>query len=120
MAKSIKTFLSQFMTKSKDTEDELLYTNSPKPDSNSLNPNQAWKVRKSKQNHRTLTPADVAKPCDKGSVRFVCISDTHTQLEKEGDNGLTIPDGDVLLHTGDFTMYGTPDEVALVNSYLGM
>lgn len=41
-------------------------------------------------------------------MRVVCISDTHSQ-----HNSMTnaIPDGDVLVHAGDFTNTGDPDEV---------
>ncbi|KAL4229003.1 metallophosphoesterase domain-containing protein 1 [Mactra antiquata] len=47
-------------------------------------------------------------------LKFVCISDTH---------GLTdptcIPDGDVLLHAGDFTLRGTWKQVDEFNNFLG-
>lgn len=39
-------------------------------------------------------------------MRLVCISDTHS-LHRQ----VTLPAGDVLLHAGDFTEYGLPDEV---------
>ena len=42
-----------------------------------------------------------------GAVRFVAISDTHTQHRQLP----RVPDGDVLLHTGDFTNTGTLEEV---------
>ncbi|KAK0240553.1 Metallo-dependent phosphatase-like protein [Armillaria nabsnona] len=37
-------------------------------------------------------------------TRFVCISDTHS-------NEYPLPDGDVLLHAGDLTMWGTVKEL---------
>ncbi|KAK0210370.1 Metallo-dependent phosphatase-like protein [Desarmillaria ectypa] len=37
-------------------------------------------------------------------TRFVCISDTHS-------NEYPLPDGDVLLHAGDLTMWGTVKEM---------
>lgn len=40
-------------------------------------------------------------------MRLVCISDTHNQLGK-----VKLPEGDVLLHAGDWTMKGTLTEVA--------
>ena len=40
-------------------------------------------------------------------MRLVFISDTHTYT------GFPVPDGDVLIHAGDATSTGTPDEVAL-------
>jgi len=39
-------------------------------------------------------------------LKVVCISDTHNQLDT-----LNIPDGDVLVHAGDFSMMGTEEEV---------
>lgn len=47
------------------------------------------------------------------SIRFVCISDTHNKTD-----GLSIPHGDVLLHAGDFSRVGYPDEVAHFNRFL--
>jgi len=48
-------------------------------------------------------------------IRFVCISDTH---RRHGQ--LIMPDGDVLLHCGDFTKYKTSSEdVAGFNEWLG-
>ncbi|KAJ3045802.1 metallophosphoesterase domain-containing protein 1 [Rhizophlyctis rosea] len=41
-----------------------------------------------------------------GHLRFVCISDTHSQHDK-----LTLPPGDVLLHSGDFSYHGEEQEV---------
>lgn len=38
--------------------------------------------------------------------RFVCISDTHMLHDQ-----LEVPDGDVLIHTGDFTCHGSLEEV---------
>lgn len=35
-------------------------------------------------------------------LHFVCLSDTHMQHDK-----IKVPDGDVLVHTGDFTNHGT-------------
>lgn len=39
-------------------------------------------------------------------IRIICISDTHSQHEN-----LTIPDGDILIHSGDATYKGTPFEI---------
>ena len=39
-------------------------------------------------------------------MRLVCISDTHM-----GHQGISLPIGDVLIHAGDATSSGTPDEV---------
>lgn len=47
-------------------------------------------------------------------MRIVCLSDTHTHHRK-----LTVPDGDVLVHTGDFTRKGSEADVADFNAWLG-
>lgn len=44
-----------------------------------------------------------------GSLRFVCISDTHGRHRELTSR---LPAGDVLLHAGDFSMAGELDEVA--------
>jgi len=49
----------------------------------------------------------------KKTIKFVCISDTHTKTY-----GLKIPDGDVLIHAGDFTYTGTPKEVEDFSKFL--
>lgn len=46
------------------------------------------------------------------TVRIVHISDTHS---RDYDS---IPAGDILVHSGDFTNQGHPDEVAQFNAYL--
>jgi hypothetical protein len=47
-------------------------------------------------------------------VRIACLSDTHCQHRT-----LRVPDGDVLLHAGDFTKFGDLDHVADFNAWLG-
>jgi len=49
-------------------------------------------------------------------VRFVCISDTHEKLDEILH---LIPDGDVLIHSGDFTNYGDVSEVIKFNAEMG-
>jgi len=41
------------------------------------------------------------------SLKIVCISDTHCQLDE-----VSIPDGDILLHSGDLTYRGTVSETS--------
>uniref|UniRef100_A0A8D3DNM5 Metallophosphoesterase domain containing 2a n=1 Tax=Scophthalmus maximus TaxID=52904 RepID=A0A8D3DNM5_SCOMX len=57
-------------------------------------------------------PYDTSKPA--GHTRFVCVSDTHSRTD-----GIQMPYGDVLLHTGDFTELGLPSEVKKFNDWLG-
>ena len=48
-------------------------------------------------------------------TRIVCISDTHGQHANLG-----VPDGDVLIHAGDFMAFGdTPREIVDFNQWLG-
>lgn len=56
-------------------------------------------------------------PIYENKVRFVCISDTHEKLQ---DLLPVIPDGDVLIHAGDFTDYGDIGEVIKFNAEIGM
>uniref|UniRef100_A0A671MR63 Metallophosphoesterase MPPED2-like n=1 Tax=Sinocyclocheilus anshuiensis TaxID=1608454 RepID=A0A671MR63_9TELE len=56
-------------------------------------------------------PYDAPKPV--GHTRFVCVSDTHSRTD-----GIQMPFGDVLLHTGDFTELGLPSEVKKFNDWL--
>jgi predicted phosphohydrolase len=48
-------------------------------------------------------------------IRIVCISDTHGQ-----HTILSVPDGDILIHAGDFMAFGdTPKEIVNFNHWLG-
>jgi len=47
-------------------------------------------------------------------MRIVCLSDTHGQHRR-----LRVPDGDLLLHAGDFSMAGRPDEIESFDRWLG-
>eukprot|EP00735_Rhodelphis_limneticus_P014193 TRINITY_DN8193_c0_g1::TRINITY_DN8193_c0_g1_i1::g.7222::m.7222 TRINITY_DN8193_c0_g1::TRINITY_DN8193_c0_g1_i1::g.7222 ORF type:complete len:264 (+),score=15.28,sp/O15442/MPPD1_HUMAN/46.40/4e-74,Metallophos/PF00149.23/4.5e-11,Metallophos_2/PF12850.2/5.4e-09 TRINITY_DN8193_c0_g1_i1:200-991(+) len=56
---------------------------------------------------RAVEPIDPYKVAKRpGYTRVVCISDTHSLTEQ-----LTIPPGDLLIHAGDFTNIGHPDDV---------
>ena len=46
-------------------------------------------------------------------IRIVCISDTHSKFLPP------IPDGDILIHAGDFTIRGSIAEIQKFNKYLG-
>ncbi|DAZ98090.1 TPA: hypothetical protein N0F65_005252, partial [Lagenidium giganteum] len=56
----------------------------------------------------------VSEPQQEGTLRFVCISDTHSK-----HRNVQVPAGDVLLHCGDFTQKGTHEEVRDFNDWLG-
>jgi len=47
-------------------------------------------------------------------VRVVCISDTH-----ELHRGLALPDGDLLIHAGDFTFFNSISKIRDFNLWLG-
>lgn len=44
--------------------------------------------------------------------RIVCLSDTHNCNEQ-----INVPDGDILIHSGDATVMGTVDEIKRFNSW---
>jgi len=46
-------------------------------------------------------------------VRLVCVSDTHGHHRE-----LTLPNGDVLVHAGDFTLYGKEEQAKDFNDWL--
>jgi 3',5'-cyclic AMP phosphodiesterase CpdA len=48
-------------------------------------------------------------------LRVICISDTHGKHRDFGD----LPDGDVLVHGGDFTRFGRRDDAEDFNAWLG-
>ncbi|GMF32189.1 unnamed protein product [Phytophthora fragariaefolia] len=56
-----------------------------------------------------------SSPQQSGTLRVVCISDTHAKHRQLRH----VPDGDVLLHCGDFTQRGTHAEIRDFNEWLG-
>ena len=64
-------------------------------------PTRAWEVVRCQQSATALPTVRFIDPGPKpeGAVRFVCISDTHGRLISE-----PLPEGDVLLHAGDFSL----------------
>ena len=79
---------------------------------------------------------DYSQPKPAGALRVVCISDTHARHHRmalrdipigEEDQlstipGMTlgVPDGDILIHAGDFTNVGMPSDVRSFSDFLGM
>lgn len=51
-----------------------------------------------------------------GCLRFVCISDTHDKTDELLNK---LPEGDVLIHAGDFTGASAADEIKRFNEFLG-
>ena len=60
-------------------------------------------------------PSRSASPPEEGWVRIVCISDTHGKHADLGD----VPDGDVLIHAGDYTTFGKEVHARAFNEWLG-
>lgn len=86
-----------------------------------LHPTKAWDKLKVKQKVEKVAPLSPDTPIREDHIRFVCISDTHTMLEKQGPAGLEfVPQGDVILHAGDFTNVGAPKDIKNFNDYLGL
>ena len=79
-------------------------------------PTELWNKLKVKQVVHRVTPLPLDTPVSQDKVRFVCISDTHNV------SGITpdiVPDGDVLLHAGDFSNVGLPQDIEEFNEFLG-
>ncbi|XP_004345783.2 metallophosphoesterase domain-containing protein 1 [Capsaspora owczarzaki ATCC 30864] len=74
-----------------------------------------WESVKHTHTVETVEPVDaaaVAKP--EGFFRVVCISDTHSLTDK-----LVVPDGDLLVHAGDFSNKGSKADIVKFNEFLG-
>jgi len=54
----------------------------------------------------SLPLVDLSQPVKEGFLRVVCLSDTHNKHDQ-----LEVPLGDVLVHAGDFSSTGTPDQL---------
>merc|ERR1719264_1866560 len=66
----------------------------------------------------TKITKEASKMKEEGNIRIVCISDTHSLVENV-QPPFNIPDGDILIHAGDFTNQGNLDKVEEFNSWLG-
>ena len=67
----------------------------------------------------TRTTSDsVYDPREDGRMRMVCISDTHSCVENV-EPPYKVPDGDILIHAGDFTELGEVEKVKEFNRWLG-
>lgn len=75
----------------------------------------AWYTIKDDQVIKNLIPMPLDTPIHPDKVRFVCISDTHSN----GKSLEEIPEGDVFIHAGDFTCIGKVQEVEDFNHFLG-
>ncbi|KAL5010175.1 hypothetical protein ScPMuIL_012480 [Solemya velum] len=92
------------------------YCSSIEVDKLADSPKLAWKTVRDKFRVSGIKPLPEPTPISPDKIRFVCLSDTHSQIE---GSMVTIPDGDVLLHAGDFCSAGAPREVSKFNTFLG-
>ena len=79
---------------------------------------ETWAKIEQAVNLKPLDDNDLLLPSDiprSEKLRFVCLSDTHGKHE-----GVSLPeDVDVLLHTGDITMWGLRKEIQNFNEWIG-
>ncbi|CAJ0959746.1 unnamed protein product, partial [Mesorhabditis belari] len=75
-------------------------------------PTVAWEMLKAKRPVKRVIQMKPETPIRVDHVRFVCIGCTHGQPLP------ALPDGDVLIVTGDFTSCGLPKEVKNFNAQL--
>ena len=68
--------------------------------------NKISSTKKWIKNFKVLKPMKFTTKKPDNHVRFVCISDTHNKTDR-----MELPEGDVLLHAGDFTQTGGQNEV---------
>ena len=67
---------------------------------------------------KKIASTNPANPREEGKIRIVCISDTHSSVENVHPP-YKVPDGDILVHAGDFTELGEVDKVKEFNRWLG-
>lgn len=78
-------------------------------------PTTAWSQISKNQKLIKIKVKLPSKPVEPNKVRFVCMSDTHSLIR---NITFDIPDGDVFIHSGDFTKCGQRDEVIQFNKWL--
>lgn len=108
LRKKMKKLLSKKkLLKSASTENVL--------EKHANKPTIAWNLLESSQVVKEVKRMDCTHPKPAGHTRFVCISDTHNRTDRLEH---PVPDGDVLIHAGDFTSCGTRDQVMHFNKFL--
>lgn len=86
----------------------------PEPDT--MTPTTAWERIRQDQQQTFIVPMNAKLPKHRDKLRFVCLSDTHSHVENLKN---FVPDGDILLHTGNFTNTGQITEIVNFNTFLG-
>ena len=104
----------------KEDSDTVTYPEDAKEDSEMVtvnplcnNPTRLWKSLSKLSICEQVKSVSFNEPNPENHIRFVCISDTHSKTE-----GLDLPDGDILLHAGDFTTKGRLSEIREFNNFL--
>eukprot|EP00039_Didymoeca_costata_P006734 m.92914 g.92914 ORF g.92914 m.92914 type:complete len:298 (-) comp13370_c0_seq3:151-1044(-) len=77
-------------------------------------PTKAWEKLQVKLKAEEVKSNVGRNPCANGNTRWVCISDTHGRHTEIKD----LPKGDVLIHAGDITRTGDPEELQSFRSWL--
>ena len=77
-------------------------------------PDAAWEILSKVVTVNPFQPLEFSSVKKEGTVRFVCVSDTHSlhHYIKE------MPDGDVFVHAGDFSNVGEPKDIKALADWL--
>lgn len=115
MAKGFTNFFHKIVRP--DNEEQAVSKGIISVDPDTNQPMKAWQRIGKQIKVKNKQPMDGHTPVSEDKLRFVCISDTHTRIEESVN--FRIPDGDVLLHAGDFTNSGNTREVFAFNKFIG-
>ncbi|XP_038047109.1 metallophosphoesterase MPPED2-like isoform X2 [Patiria miniata] len=98
-----------------DIEDEYAGEVAVHPETH--RPTYVWDTMKNRSStgYRVVTPVCPDTPKPEDHTRFVCISDTFSRTSHMAK----IPEGDILIHAGNFSNIGLPREVVAFNEFLG-
>ncbi|KAL8577175.1 hypothetical protein ACOMHN_047943 [Nucella lapillus] len=99
-----------------DSNGEVIIT----VDSQTNHPTLAWDRLKESHKTQQLDPDTYRmRPREDNVLRFVCMSDTHGTVEQSRrEFHKRVPDGDVLIHCGDFSMGGDASEIKAFDSFI--
>jgi len=75
-----------------------------------------WETIKDNQTFVDVVEVDPDIPKAEGHTRFVCVSDTHAQTQRL--TAPNMPEGDVLIHAGDFSNVGMEKDIIDFNAWL--
>jgi len=72
-----------------------------------------WSKVQIKQRFEEVQLVDPSQPKAPDTCRFVCVSDTHARHDR-----MIMPEGDVLLHAGDFSSIGLMNDITRFSEWL--